>query len=32
MNIVLEMGIWIVNDEYFITQGLNGYEVYDCAS
>lgn len=30
MNIVLEMEIWIVNDEYFITQGLNGYEVYDC--
>lgn len=30
MNIVLEMGIWIVNDEYFIKQGLNGYEVYDC--
>ena len=30
MNIVLEMENWIVNDEYFITQGLNGYEVYNC--
>lgn len=30
MNIVLEVENWIVNDEYFITQGLNGYEVYDC--
>lgn len=30
MNVVLEMENWIVNDEYFITQGLNEYEVYNC--
>lgn len=30
MNIRLEMDNWIVNDEYFITEGLHGYEVYTC--
>lgn len=28
MNIVLEMDNWIINDEYFITSGVAGYEVY----
>lgn len=28
MNIVLDMGNWVVNDEYFITEGVYGYEVY----
>lgn len=30
MNIVLEMGSWIVNDEYVITESVYGYEVYEC--
>ncbi len=32
MKIRLETGEWIINDEYFITNGLNGYEVYTCGS
>ena len=28
MNIRLKRDNWIVNDEYFITEGLNGYGVY----
>ena len=28
MDIRLEMDDWIINDEYIITNGLNGYEVY----
>lgn len=32
MDIRLEMGSWIINDEYFITEGLNGYEVYNCGT
>ena len=28
MDIRLKMDNWIVNDEYFITEGLHGYEVY----
>lgn len=32
MNIVLEMDSWIVNDEYFITEGVNGYEVFSCGT
>ena len=32
MNIVLEMNNWIVNDEYFITEGIYGYEVYSCGT
>ena len=32
MNIRLEMGDWIVNDEYFITEGVHGYEVYSCGT
>ncbi len=32
MNIRLEMDNWIINDEYFITDGLSGYEVYSCGT
>jgi hypothetical protein len=32
MDIRLEMGNWVVNDEYFITEGLDGYEVYNCGT
>lgn len=32
MEVRLEMDNWIVNDEYFITEGINGYEVYNCGS
>lgn len=32
MDIKLEMDNWVVNDEYFITEGLNGYEVYTCGT
>lgn len=32
MDIRLEMDNWVVNDEYFITEGLNGYEVYTCGT
>ena len=32
MDIRLEMGNWIINDEYFITEGLHRYEVYTCGS
>lgn len=32
MEIRLEMDNWIVNDEYFITEGINGYEVYNCGT
>jgi hypothetical protein len=32
MHIELEMGNWIVNDEYFITEGFYGYEVYRCGT
>ena len=28
MEVRLEMDNWIINDEYFITEGINGYEVY----
>ena len=28
MNIRLEMDNWIINDEYIITNGVIGYEVY----
>ena len=29
MEVRLKMDNWIVNDEYFITEGINGYEVYN---
>ena len=32
MDIRLEMDNWIINDEYFITDGLNDYEVYSCGT
>lgn len=32
MEVRLEMDNWIVNDEYFITEGINGYEVYNCGT
>ena len=32
MNVELEMGNWIVNDEYFITEEINGYAVYNCGT
>lgn len=32
MDIRLEMDNWVINDEYFITEGLNGYEVYTCGT
>lgn len=32
MNIVLEMDSWIINNEYFITDGAYGYEVYACGT
>ena len=32
MNIILEMDNWIINDEYFITEGVHGYEVYLCGT
>ena len=28
MEIRLEMGSWIINDEYFVTEGVYGYEVF----
>lgn len=30
MNITFENGRWVCDDEYFIIDGLNGYEVYKC--
>lgn len=32
MDIRLEMDNWVVNDEYFITEGVYGYEVYSCGT
>lgn len=32
MEIRLELGNWIINDEYFITDGVNEYEVYRCGT
>lgn len=32
MEIKLEMGNWIINEEYFITEGVNEYEVYSCGT
>ena len=32
MNIRLEMDNWIINDEYFITESVYGYEVYLCGT
>ena len=32
MEIRLEMDNWIINDEYFITEGVYGYEVYNCGT
>lgn len=32
MEIRLEMGNWIINEEYFITEGVNEYEVYNCGT
>lgn len=32
MNVELEMGNWIVNDEYFITEEIGGYAVYNCGT
>lgn len=32
MHIVLEMENWVINDEYFITNGISGYEVYKCGT
>ena len=32
MDIRLEMDNWVVNDEYFITEGVHGYEVYTCGT
>ena len=32
MNVVLEMGNWIVNDEYFITFAAGFYDVYKCGT
>lgn len=32
MNVVLEMDNWVINDEYFITEGVYGYDVFTCGS
>ena len=32
MEVRLEMDNWIINDECFITEGVNGYEVYNCGT
>lgn len=32
MNIELVMDNWIIDEEYFITEGVNGYEVYRCGT
>ena len=32
MEVRLEMDNWIINDEYFITEGVYGYEVYNCGT
>lgn len=32
MNVELVMNNWIINEEYFITEGVNGYEVYSCGT
>lgn len=32
MEIRLVMDNWVVNDEYFITEGLSCYEVYSCGT
>lgn len=32
MEIRLEMGNWVVNDEYFITETMYGYGVYNCGT
>ena len=32
MEVRLEMDTWNINDEYFITDGMYGYEVYTCGS
>lgn len=28
MEVRLEMGDWVINDDYFITNGVDGYKVY----
>lgn len=32
MEIRLEMDEWVINNEYFITNGLENYEVYTCGT
>lgn len=32
MKIELYDGMWIIDDEYYITEGVNGYEVYTCGT
>lgn len=32
MNVELVMDNWIIDEEYFITEGVNGYEVYNCGT
>lgn len=32
MEVRLEMGSWIINDEYLITEGVYGYEILLCGS
>lgn len=32
MEIELYEGTWIINDEYYITECVNGYEVYTCGT
>ena len=32
MKIELYDGTWVINDEYYITDGVNGYEVYTCGT
>lgn len=32
MEIRLVMDDWVINDEYFITEGVYGYEVYVCGT
>lgn len=32
MNIVLEFDNWVINDEYFITETIKGYAVYNCGT
>lgn len=32
MEIKLYDNMWIINDECYITEGVNGYEVYTCGT